>query len=203
MVYTYPPHYQGFVKAVDRGVFKNESLGPYFLDVRQRAKYFQSPVKSQETVQSSGLSTPELGVSVNAFMERGLKNRKVLPLEDLVGIEDEFSVVFVENDPKIPRVIRLVSYQTPVPSLGIRTDLLMAGLLQLEGYNETQNHFRILGTYTALINNEKIENKDGSNSELAAIDLVNSASTVIEQLVFMEEEGFLNGIRKINKSHPI
>ena len=182
-------HGKAFVDAVNAGVFSEEQIGAYLVDITKRAIYFESPIKANSTISAFGGSIEELGNYVETYIAMGLVNKKVLPFDYLACIEDDFSAVFIENHPVQKSTIILTTFKDTKEDEG--TDfkgILCFGVLELVDHDKRTNLFGIHNLYGAIITEDSLELLDGNDLQLSAIDLVNSASTVIEELGYLEKD---------------
>jgi len=190
-----PSHYELFQDYVGRGMFDNQGIGSYLRSISSRAKHLVSPIKSDETVHAFG-GMQELRKSSIAFMKRALAHGKVIPLEDLVCVEDDTSVVFVENNPQRERTLQLTVFRDIRDTKHPSDATIITGTLRLLEYNQRGNLFNVVVTYGAFIQNGSSD-PIGANLEPGAKkDLVTNTNTVIEQLAYMEREELLADIKK-------
>lgn len=191
----YTIHYQAFIESVNKGIFDNHINGNYFRDISIRAKHLQSPIESDKSIEAFGLSEDEFYDIINSFLDRASVHRKVLPLDHLVCVEDEFSAVFAENHPSVEKAMILTSFINIKKTQGF--DFLSYGVLNFIGHDGEYNKFAGSELFASYVFEDHHAPLDKDQMEIIGHDLVNSASTVIEQLAYMEKIGLITETRKM------
>tara|TARA_Y100000310_G_scaffold140319_2_gene139682 strand:- start:704 stop:1324 length:621 start_codon:yes stop_codon:yes gene_type:complete len=201
-----PGHYEAFRSYVDRGMFDNEPIGEYMKDIAGRAKYLVSPIRDDETVKAfmpgvaealtSGLNVTDFGELRHLLVKRTLERGKVINLDELVCVEDNKSVVFVENDPEIAKSIKLTSFLGYTPEIPF--DMVTYGTLGLVSSDPTSIGWRIFEMYGAIIKDDILNAVRREVLVVGADQFTTTANTVVEQLIYMEREGMFEGVRKIS-----
>ena len=187
-------HYNSFVSAVDNGVFDTERIGGYFRDITKRARYMQSPIKSNSILESFGLSKEDLGDYTRLYIGKALAKDKALPLEDLVCIEDDFSAVFIENDPEEEITLRVTVYKdTKEPWFPIEGSIYY-GKLKWYGVAREKRYFEVPDFYAGFVFDGHVKGISEQSLGDASTDLAQAVITAIEQLAYMEREGLLTNI---------
>jgi len=186
-----PSHYELFQDYVRMGIFDNESIGPHLRDISSRAKHLVSPIKSDETLQAFGLNRAEFLKYTRAYTDRALPQGKVLPLEVVVCVEDDYSAVFVENHPQIKRTLRLTAFEDVRQTVHPFDGVLSSGSLELLRYEGEGSLFNVFDTYLSFIRDNSILRSGTNTSRSTNKALVDTTNTVIEQLAYMEKEGLL------------
>ena len=189
-------HYDAFQKHIGMGSLDSEDIGEYLRDISVRAKHLVSPIGSQDTKAAFGMSDVDFGDCLNAFIERSLPQGKVLPLDDLVCVEDELSAVFVENYSQKEKTLRLTTF-VDTSEGGLYGGVLCYGLLTLLGYDRKSKSFNPSDVYGAYIFEDFHKPFGGEMLEIATEDLLKSAVTVIEQLTFMDKEGLISDTKRL------
>src|SRR3989338_7059370 len=156
-------HYKSFRRTLDSGILNETPIEPYLRDISRRARHIISPI------------------------ERALPQGKILPLDELVCVEDEFSAVFVENALGRPRSLRLTIFMND-HKFSPDERLLNSGILELVAYRGADSLYSVTEIFTALIEDgsyEAVTDEDKMGLALAGQDMVNSVNAVIEQIVYM------------------
>lgn len=191
-------HYGSFVDAVDKGIFDlNPVLGDYFRDIRERAKYIQSPIKADSTFEAFGLSKEDFGNYRGTYVKKALAKKKAIPLEELVCVEDDFSAVFVENDPEKEITLKVTVYKDLKESEFPIDGTVYYGRLKWYGVAMEKNYFEVFDFYAGFVFDGLVIDIPEDAIGNASIDLANAVTTAIEQLAYMEREGMLGGVRRL------
>jgi len=184
-------HYESFRRTLDSGILNETPIEPYLRDISRRARHIISPIEGDQTIAAFGLTREEFGHYIDSFIERALPQGKILPLDELVCVEDEFSAVFVENALGRPRSLRLTIFMND-HKFSPDERLLNSGILELVAYRGADSLYSVTEIFTALIKDgsyEAVTDEDKMGLALAGQDLVNSVNAVIEQIVYMVKIG--------------
>lgn len=183
-------HYRAFVEAVESGIFDGESIGNYLEYLKNNAKYIRSSVNHDSTYAAIADSRKDAEDYVDSYVRKALANKKVLPFDYAVCIEDNFSAVFIQNysDDETVRVTLYIDTEKEHEFKGI----LCSGILKLLGSDEGKYFFGINPSsemYASFVYDDHIEPQDARSFETTFIaqDLVQSAITAIEELACMEK----------------
>ncbi|GAF84275.1 unnamed protein product [marine sediment metagenome] len=188
-------HYDSFVAAVDNRAFDSVRIGDYLRDIRERAKYIQSPIEADSIFEAFGLSQEDFGKYTSSYVGKALAKNKAIPLEELVCVEDDFSAVFIENDPEEDITLRVTIYKDE-KEFGFAIDgVVYYGKLKWFGLAREKNYFEALDFYVSLVFDDYVKDISKQLLDEEGKELVNATTTVIEQLAYMEREGLLRDIK--------
>lgn len=189
-------HYRAFVETVESGIFDGESIGNYLEYLKNNAKYVRSPVNHDSTYAAIADSRKDAEAYVDSYIEKALANKKVLPFDHAVCIEDDFSAVFIENysDDETVRVTLYVDTEKEHEFKGI----LCSGVLKLLGSEEGKSFFGINPSselYASFVHDDHVVPQDMRSFEAMYIaqDLVQAAIVAIEELAYLEKVKTSNG----------
>lgn len=185
-------HYRAFVDTVDSGIFEGEEIGAYLEDIKNRALYIKSPIQSDSTIAAFG-GEEKFGKCVDSYIQKGIANGKALPFDNLLCVEDDFSAVFIENSPENERAMRVTTFQDTRINEDIPySSVIYSGDLVLVGSDLRTNSFAVADLYVALVSENNVEilsDLQELKTMMAGIDLINTTSTVLEELAYMDKKG--------------
>lgn len=168
----------------------------YFLKLMKDAILLESQFLSQEIEFNSDLGDSEYDKHLNDFLNES--NNKALPLTaKITGIEDEKSVVYIENDS--PTNFFLTSYQTLNPLLasdqtsnplltGIEGLLCVGNVEILGNVDAGKLPFIIDPIFYGIINNKLFVELEKEDEHLIEMNIKYSAVAYIEQLAFLQKQ---------------
>lgn len=189
-------HYESLQGLVGRGIFDSEPIGEYVGYISMRARHFTSPIGSGKTMDAFGLSPDMFYVYIGGFVRRAIEHEKVLPLDELVCVEDEDSAVFLENHPGTERTIIATTYYG-LPGNQSSNGYLISGALRFIKDIGECIIFSPLWVYVAFIKDGSIKQPNREETLAGAHDLVNAVTAALEQLAYMERQGMLRGVKQI------
>jgi len=120
---------------------------------------------------------------------------KVLPLDELVCVEDEDSAVFLENHPGIERTIIATTYYGLRRNWSSNGCLISGALRLIKGIGECIV-FSPSDVYVAFIEDDSIKPVNEVGALAGVQDLVNAVTAALVQLAYMEREGMLRDVKR-------
>jgi len=189
-------HYKAFIETVDSGIFDGEPIGNYLKYLKDDANYIMSPVNHDSVLPAIAESRKDADAYVHLYLDKALANKKVLPFDNAVCIEDDFSAVFMENYPgdKKLRITFYIDTEKEDEYKGI----LCSGILKFLGSNEGKYLF-ILDSpsdiYASFVYDDHIAPQGTRSFEVSymAQDLMQAAITAINELAYVEKMKTGNG----------
>jgi len=194
-----PGHYEAFRYLVRNGSFDGLSPESYFKDIVERAHHFVSPLIDDQVAETLGISPQLLKKKFQIAMDTRPNNGKLLDLAQIVCIEDSKSAVFIENHPTDENTVNIVSYF--LSENGYSSGVVIYGDVRLVHIDsEGTRHLiarDIHGTY--VVNGRAtLSSENGTNLDAINRDFFTHAVTAIEHILYMEEQGMLEGVRRIS-----
>lgn len=189
-------HYTSYVDVINRDFFDRLEKVDYFRALSTNARHFTSPIRSQGTQDAFCLEDTDFGNHINAFILRELNEGRVIPIDGPICVEDEFSAVFVENDVNNSRTLKLTTYmnigRNDIPYKGVFNH----GSLSLVEKTVKSNLFKVSNYGGVYVLDNSIKPIEEIFLEDVANDLVNSATTIIEQLAYMDDKGLITETKR-------
>ena len=183
-------HYEAFLQIANSNLLKSLEIYSHLIFFKHSAKPIHPLINKSNLSQT--FDSKLITEKINSFIREPFFKGKILPLEGVICLEDNSSVVFLQNSSAENNSLYILTCK----SLAEKKTLISRGNLKYLNYNFSQDLINLIRPESILIENNTYSQLIGIEQEFKITsDLIYDATKSIEQLIYLREKDLSFKIR--------